>query len=56
MTRVMRDNKVILGVARTKLEASIEFMVAKMDLILAAPEEVLLKEGDSLESKFKKFN
>lgn len=29
----------------------IEFMVSKMDLILAAPEEILIKEGDTPDSK-----
>jgi capsid protein len=54
MTRVLKDNKVVQAVARNKLEATVEFMVSKMDLILSAPEDVLIKEGDSLESKLKR--
>jgi hypothetical protein len=54
MTRVLKDNKVVQAVARNKLEATVEFMVSKMDLILSAPEDVLIKEGDSLESKIKR--
>jgi hypothetical protein len=50
MRGVLKDNKVIQALAKNKFEATIDYMVAKMDLILTAPEEILLKEGDSLES------
>ena len=37
--------------SRNNLEAFIEFMVQKMDLVLSAPEDILIKEGDTVESK-----
>lgn len=49
MTRVLRDNKVVKAVAKDKLEATVEYMVERMTLILSAPEDVLIKEGDSCE-------
>lgn len=55
MTRVLRDNKVIVGVAKNKLDAAIEYMVAKMELILTAPEEVIIKEGDTIDSNILLF-
>ena len=29
----------------------LEFMAERLDIVLAAPEEIILKEGDTLESK-----
>lgn len=46
MTRVLRLNKVMNLASKTKMEAMIEFIVSRMDLILAAPEEILIREGD----------
>lgn len=51
MNRVLKDNKVVQASSRNKVDAFIEFMVQKMDLILSAPEDILIKEGDTVESK-----
>ena len=55
MTRVLKDNLVINTVCKNKIEAMIEFMVSKMELVLAAPEVKIIREGDNLESKFHIF-
>lgn len=53
MTRVLKDNKVIIGIAKNKFEATVEYMVQRMELILASPEDVIIKEGDTIDSKYK---
>jgi len=53
MTRVLKDNIVVKRSTKHKIEATIEYMVAKMDLVLSAPEDVLIKEGDTVESNIK---
>eukprot|EP00347_Sterkiella_histriomuscorum_P002268 403368814 len=49
MGRVLKDNNVILGIAKHKYDATIEFMVQKMKLIMASPEDIIIKEGDNIE-------
>ncbi len=51
MTRVLKDNLVVKRSTKHKIEATIEYMVAKMDLVLQAPEDVVIKEGDTVDSK-----
>ena len=46
MNRVLKDNKVVQASSRNKVDAFIEFMVQKMDLILSAPEDILIKVGE----------
>ncbi|CDW81607.1 UNKNOWN [Stylonychia lemnae] len=49
MNRELRNNKLIIGMAKKKFDAFIEFMVSRMDLILSNPEDIIIKEGESLE-------
>ncbi|CDW71155.1 UNKNOWN [Stylonychia lemnae] len=49
MNRELRNNKLISGMAKKKFDAFIEFMVSRMDLILSNPEDIIIKEGESLE-------
>lgn len=51
MSRVLKENSVILGITKTKYDITVEYIVKKMDLILTSPEDVIIKEGDTLESK-----
>lgn len=52
MSRVLKDNIVVKRAAKHKIEGTIDHIVSQMDLVLSAPEDVLIKEGDSVESKF----
>lgn len=53
MTRVLKDNVVIATVAKNDSVQILSFIVSKMTLSLTSPEEVLLTEGDPLESNVK---
>lgn len=52
MSRVLKENSVILGISKNKYDVTVEYIVKRMDLILTSPEDVIIKEGETLESKF----
>ncbi len=56
MTRVLKDNKVITAVVQSNVMIILDFIVSKMELILTSPEEVLIRENDTLESIFSMIN
>lgn len=56
MTRVLKDNKVIMAVVQSNVMIILDFIVSKMELILTSPEEVLIRENDTLESIFSMIN
>jgi len=51
MNRELKNNKLISGMAKKKFDSFIEFMVSRMDLILSNPEDIIVKEGEGIESK-----
>ncbi len=51
MSRVLKGNPVILAISKNNdTQPVLDFIVSKMTITLTTPEEVLMTEGDSLES------
>lgn len=50
MSNVLKDCKIITEVSKGKYETTIENLVQKMELTLFSPEDIILKEGDAVES------
>ncbi len=56
MTRVLKDNEVIMIAMKKTTNKAIEFIVSKMELVLFSPDEKILKEGSSLKSNLINHN
>ena len=51
MSRVLKTNPVILAISKNNdTQPVLNFIVSKMTITLTSPEEILITEGDSLES------
>eukprot|EP00347_Sterkiella_histriomuscorum_P003751 403363088 len=55
MSRVLKDNSVIMSVVQSNMLTTLDLIVSKMTLELTSPEEVLLRENEALEKNDNMF-
>ncbi|CDW74307.1 UNKNOWN [Stylonychia lemnae] len=56
MTRVMKDNHIIINISSSNLMIVLEQIVSNMELILTSPEEELIRENETVDCKLTIIN